>query len=319
MRPILFEIVDRFIAFISRSMTLAGWFFAFILLNVKGLLRLTAMRYPLFKARLGEMDFTAQIRTRENPMGRYFTFRDGRVISRSGIHPRPDMTIIYQDAALGARLMTPWRSQLEQVNAMKNFKLGIEGPDELTSWFMETLSIMLSAGMKFGTDMRNGLKRYVNGTNGGPVFVYVKDGKIVRITPIDFDKDDAGPWTIEARGRKFTPPRRTTLSPYSLSWKSMVYSPNRLLYPMKRADFDPKGDRNCQNRGVSGYERISWDEALEIVAGEIKRVKKDYGPGAMMSGSGSHHNWGCLGYWLSTRLRFMNLVGFTPVVSNPDS
>ena len=26
--------------------------------------------------------------------------------------------------------------------------------------------------------------------NGGPLFVYVKDGKIVRVTPIDFEKED---------------------------------------------------------------------------------------------------------------------------------
>ena len=46
---------------------------------------------------------------------------------------------------------------------------------------------------------------------------------------------------------------------------------------MKRVDFDPNGERNPQNRGISGYERISWDEALDIVAGEIKRVKRDHG------------------------------------------
>lgn len=43
-------------------------------------------------------------------------------------------------------------------------------------------------------------------------------------------------------------------------------------------------ERNPQNRGISGYKRISWDEALDIVAGEIKRVKKEHGrkfvPGA---------------------------------------
>ena len=43
---------------------------------------------------------------------------------------------------------------------------------------------------------------------------------------------------------------------------------------MKRVDFDPQGERNPQNRGISGYERISWDEALDIVANEIKRQKK---------------------------------------------
>ncbi len=72
-------------------------------------------------------------------------------------------------------------------------------------------------------------------------------------------------------------------------------------------------------RGISGYERISWEEALDIVAGEIKRVKRDHGPGAIMNGSGSHHLWGILGYWLSARLRFFNNIGFTPVAHNPDS
>ena len=32
---------------------------------------------------------------------------------------------------------------------------------------------------------------------------------------------------------------------------------------MKRVDFDPNGERNPQNRGKSGYVRISWDEALD--------------------------------------------------------
>ncbi|MDX2480981.1 MAG: molybdopterin-dependent oxidoreductase, partial [Desulfuromusa sp.] len=43
------------------------------------------------------------------------------------------------------------------------------------------------------------------------------------------------------------------------------------------------------------------------------------GPGALLNGSGSHHTWGNLGYWLSARLRFFNSIGFTPVVHNPDS
>ena len=47
---------------------------------------------------------------------------------------------------------------------------------------------------------------------------------------------------------------------------------------MKRVDFDPNGERNPQNRGKSGYVRISWDEALDLVAGEIKRLKRDLRP-----------------------------------------
>ena len=62
---------------------------------------------------------------------------------------------------------------------------------------------------------------------------------------------------------KLTPPRKTTLAPHGQNAKSIVYSPDRLLYPMKRVDFDPNGERNPQNRGKSGYVRISWDEALD--------------------------------------------------------
>ena len=50
--------------------------------------------------------------------------------------------------------------------------------------------------------------RYTNGTTGGPVFVDVKDGKILRMTPMEFDDSDAASWTISARGQQFTPPRQ---------------------------------------------------------------------------------------------------------------
>ena len=56
--------------------------------------------------------------------------------------------------------------------------------------------------------------RMTNSSTGGPVFVYVEDGKIVRMTPMDFDDEvDASSWKIEARGRTFTPPRKTTVTP----------------------------------------------------------------------------------------------------------
>ena len=47
---------------------------------------------------------------------------------------------------------------------------------------------------------------------------------------------------------------------------------------MKRVDFDPNGERNPQNRGKSGYVRISWDEALDLVGSEIKRLKRQTAP-----------------------------------------
>ena len=88
---------------------------------------------------------------------------------------------------------------------------------------------------------------------------------------------------------------------------------------MKRVDFDPNGKRNPQNRGKSEYVRISWDEALDLVAGEIKRCKRDHGPGAIATSHGSHHTWGNIGYYLSALYRFANAVGMTRVHHNPDS
>src|SRR4030042_1536338 len=104
-------------------------------------------------------------------------------------------------------------------------------------------------------------------TNGGPIFVHVKDGKVLRIRPIIFDDKDAKSWTIEAQGRKFTPYRKATVSSYVLTERARCYSPDRIQYPMKRIDFDPNGERHPENRGKSGYERISWEQALDIVGG----------------------------------------------------
>ncbi|WP_258359135.1 molybdopterin-dependent oxidoreductase [Moorella sulfitireducens] len=300
-------------------MSLKNYHFTATLYWLEKLIRLKAKRHPSYARHLATKDVTVQVKLKDNTAGRYYIFKNGNVTSKSGIHPNPDVCMAFEDAEVAARILKPNRNQLDFINAGKNFQLAIQGPDDLVMWFLETLNQLFTLGLEYGTDMGNGVRRYTSNTNGGPVFVYVKDGKIIRITPIEFDEKDARSWTITARGKNFTPPRKTTVSPYTLAWKSMVYSPDRLLYPMKRVDFDPNGNRNPQNRGISGYERISWDEALDIVAGEIKRVKRQYGPGAIMNGSGSHHTWGNLGYWLSTRLRFFNSIGFTPVDHNPDS
>ena len=290
-----------------------------LLFGLEKVLNFRARQHPVFREKMREKNITVQIKVMDNSEGRYYIFKNGKVSSKGGIHPNPDMCLTFSTAELFLKLATPPLSQLKMINAMKNFHIVQEGDDENFIWFMGLLNMIMTVGMKAGVDMGNGVTRYTNNTNGGPLFVYVKEGKIIRITPIEFDNDDAQPWTIEARGKKFTPPRNTTVNPYTLAWKSMIYSKNRNLYPMKRVDFDPNGERNPEKRGISGYERISWDEAIEIVVNEIKRVKRDHGPGAIMNCSGSHHTWGNLGYWLSSRLRFFNGIGFTSVYHNPDS
>jgi trimethylamine-N-oxide reductase (cytochrome c) len=293
--------------------------FSVLLFGLAQALRFMARRHPSYAKRLAERDFTAQMRTADGRVGRHFTFRGGRVSSKRGLCASPDVTVTVANGELGARLLTPGVDQLERIEAIKNFQLKADGPDELMVWFMQTLGMILTLGWEYGTDLGDGVKRYVTNTNGGPLFVHVKDGKILRITPIELDESDAPSWTIRARGKEFKPPRQTTVAPHSMCSKSTIYSPSRLLYPMKRVDFDPNGERNCQNRGVSGYVRISWDEALDIVASEIRRVKRDFGPGAIMANHGSHHTWGNVGYYISAAYKFFNAIGTTKVMHNPDS
>ena len=122
--------------------------------------------------------------------------------------------------------------------------------------------------------------------------VDVKDGKIIRIRPAryydQYTKEEIKPWVMHARGKTFEPSDKSLIPPFSIAYKKRVYSPARIRFPMKRVDFDPNGDRNIQNRGVSKYERISWDEALDIITSEMLRVKEKYGPTAILYQNDQH-------------------------------
>jgi len=290
-------------------------YLAYVLMGTRKLL------VPSFKCRLQEKDYTAQIKIRGDSHGRVFVFKDGRISSPKQLDGKPDVSMLFTDSSTAIKMMLSPSDYLGRINAMKNFRIDVQGADEYVLHFMQTMNMLthLSDEPEYGIPLEDGVSRYVNNTNGGPVFVYVKEGKIIRITPIEFDDSDGSSWTINARGKSFTPPRKGTVNPYVFGLKSLIYSQDRLLHPMKRVDFDPDGERNCSKRGISGYERISWDEALDIVAAEITRVKEVHGPGAIMNGSGSHHTWGNIGYWLSAKTRFMNSIGSSHVVHNPDS
>ena len=123
----------------------------------------------------------------------------------------------------------------------------------------------------------------LGGTQGGgaPCDVDIKDGKIVRIRPLHYDskydRDDFNLWKIHRNGKTLEQSMKSLPGPFSIAYKKRTYSPNRIKYPLKRVDWDPTGERNPQNRGKSKYRRISWDEAAELVASEIRRVHKEYG------------------------------------------
>jgi trimethylamine-N-oxide reductase (cytochrome c) len=154
--------------------------------------------------------------------------------------------------------------------------------------------------------------------------VDVKDGRITRIRPLHYDwkykPEEFKPWKLEARNKVFDPGFKSMITPFSIGYKKRVYSPNRILYPLKRVDWDPNGERNPQNRGKSKYVRISWDEATTIVADEIKRIHKKYGPEAIfVQGEGHSESKVIHGPHGCSTLLLNHMGGYTQQIRNPDS
>ena len=60
-------------------------------------------------------------------------------------------------------------------------------------------------------------KDYINTGIGRMLKVTVKDGVITRMRPLRLTEEDGGHWTIEARGKKFSDPRKTTINPFNIA------------------------------------------------------------------------------------------------------
>jgi trimethylamine-N-oxide reductase (cytochrome c) len=162
------------------------------------------------------------------------------------------------------------------------------------------------------------------GPNSNSSITDVKNGKIVRIRPLHFDwkydKSSFNPWKMEAHGKPFEPGDKTLPGTYSLAYKKRVYSPNRILYPLKRIDWDPDGERNPQNRGKSKFVRISWDEALNLITKEMKRVIKEYGPYSIFAQMDGHGEYKVVHCSHACGTKLLDLFGgYTLQTRNPDS
>ena len=68
------------------------------------------------------------------------------------------------------------------------------------------------------------------------------------------------------------------------SYRLRLYSPERLLYPMKRVG----------ERGEGKFKRISWDQALSEIAAKMVQLKNTYGPTAILDQSYAGASYGVL-------------------------
>jgi len=75
--------------------------------------------------------------------------------------------------------------------------------------------------------------------------------------------------------------------------KEYIYHPDRVKFPLKRV-----GDK-----GENKWERISWEQALDEIAGKLKQIKEKYGPESLAITAGTDRTT------LWPRQRFANLWG----------
>jgi anaerobic selenocysteine-containing dehydrogenase len=85
-----------------------------------------------------------------------------------------------------------------------------------------------------------------------------------------------------------------------------VYSPARLLYPMRRRPGVPKGPV-APSRELDAFERISWDHALDHIADRLSSIAAEFGPESILPYSYAG-TIGQLGYGSMDR-RFFHRLG----------
>lgn len=118
------------------------------------------------------------------------------------------------------------------------------------------------------------------------ILTYVRDEKVVKV-----------------EGDPDFPQNQGMMCAKGLAITQLLYHPDRLLYPLRRAG----------ERGQGKWQRISWDEALDWVAGRLKEIREQYGPQSIT------WSWGDAAYHCSkvTKQAWLRAVG-SPVRFHSD-
>jgi anaerobic selenocysteine-containing dehydrogenase len=115
---------------------------------------------------------------------------------------------------------------------------------------------------------------------------------------------------VKVQGDPAHPVTRGFLCGKVARYLDRVYSPERLLYPMKRragVAKGPAGYGGGKGREAEAFERVSWDHALELVATRLKATAEKFGPESVLPYSYAG-TIGQLGYGSMDR-RFFHRLG----------
>lgn len=118
--------------------------------------------------------------------------------------------------------------------------------------------------------------------------------------------DELSGRAVKVQGDPSHPVTRGFLCGKVAKYLDRVYSPDRLLYPMRRRPGMPKGPVG-RGREAEAFERISWDEALDEIAAKLKRIAAEFGPESVLPYSYAG-TIGQLGYGSMDR-RFFHRLG----------
>ena len=115
---------------------------------------------------------------------------------------------------------------------------------------------------------------------------------------------------VKMQGDPSHPVTRGFLCGKVAKYLDRVYSPERLLYPMRRKAGAPKGPSGygaVRGREADAFERISWDQALGEIAAKLKKIATEFGPESVLPYSYAG-TIGKLGYGSMDR-RFFHRLG----------
>ena len=117
--------------------------------------------------------------------------------------------------------------------------------------------------------------------------------------------DDKGR-AIKVQGDPSQPVTQGFLCGKVAKYLDRVYSPDRLLYPLRRKAGVAKGPLE-RGREHEAFHRISWDEALDAIASRLKAIGDEHGPESILPYSYAG-NMGMLGFGSMDR-RFFHRLG----------